>query len=353
MFKSTSLANRYLQQRHELITPTHPKRNQPEWIIARSLCHYRLFKLTDIPLNRRDSVLKLQIQQWSPFANPGSYQVWQGTQVQVWIWDQDQQFNLQKELVLKKVKVLPETILRPPSSRDNLCLVSCLEGIEGQIWKDGQLIGSRWWLQLPSQTEWDRFQRAHGLAAQIERPEPLEIPLSKRPWGRHKTSQAHLALGLRLAVLGISIAMTVSLTWYTVRIWQWQTAISQVEQQIEQLGEKVAPLLASRNQALLEQQHIQEISQFDTYPSQLELLSYVLQHLPSGALMVHWLYRAGRLSFTIEMEQPDPIFFVKTYEESPLFEDVKTEVGTGQYAKNLIISLRVLPKPISSLKEGK
>ncbi len=335
---------RYLQKRHELVTPEQRGKNRCEWVLCRSVCHYQLWSLTEIPASRRSSVLQLKMQQWSPFSEYDSYQVWQGGQVQVWIWDKQKQQQLLAETGIKKASLIPETLLRPKATTEVVQLVDSMEGIEGQIWKDGLLVGSRWWPQLPSQTEWEHFQRAHGLPALPQLPSVVEQPLLDRPWGRHtaRAGSQWTAVQERFAVLlGIAI-FTVFLTWEMVGIFKWKPALTTVRTQIEELTEKMAPILKARNQAMTDKQLIESQLALNPYPSQIELMTQVIEKLPGPeAKLLEWDYQTGVLSFTVEVNQPDPTFYVKTFQALPVFKEVKAKVGSGARANLIVISMEV------------
>ena len=52
----------------------------------------------------------------------------------------------------------PETLARV-GLKDGVRLVRCLEGFEGEAWRDGDLVASRWWPATPSAQEWNFFLR--------------------------------------------------------------------------------------------------------------------------------------------------------------------------------------------------
>lgn len=342
MYKQLFLPQRYLQSRHEVITPTGKRTGRREWIISRGLCHYRLFVLTDIPTARRESVLQLKIKQWSPFQDSASYPVWQGGRVQVWVWDKQLQQQTFKEIGLKKATILPETVLRARATTpDGIQLFECLEGVEGQIWQDGVLKGSRWWSQIPSVMEWVNFQRVHGLPASREVPPVLNQPLLERPWGRTKTRFERLNLYQEPigVILGAAVFITV-LTWQAVDFWKWQQATKQLQEQSEELNDSVVPLLTARNQALADRRYAEQLLAFNPYPSQLEVMAQIAQQLPRRETrLLEWTYQMGELRFTLETSQLDPTFYVKTFQAHPWFNQVQVE--TGRRANQIMISMQL------------
>lgn len=330
---------RYLQKRHEVVTPK-TKRHR-DWVISRSLCYYRLFSLTDIPAARRDSVLQLKIEQFSPFKDYASYIVWQGGQAQVWIWDNQQQQTLAMESGIKKTACLPETLLQKRCYQNTQQLLQCLEGFEGQVWKDGVLIGSHWWAQIPDETQWANFQRAHSLPAIDGVPDPIDEPLLKRPWGRSKKHFSRFRLYQERIWITLGAAIfSVVISWQLVSIWKLQQAIEPLQTEIDQLSEDIAPILSARNQAVADKQQVEKIRALALYPSQLELMTLVAEKLPRGnAKLIEWDYQTGELRFTIETSRVDHTFYVSTFQAIPLFSEVKAEAG--RQSNQIVISLRI------------
>ena len=345
MPKRIFLPPRYLQQRSELITPSKRSKNRPEWVMSRGLCYYHLFSLADIPIARRANVLQLKIKQWSPFAEYSHYNVWQGSQVQVWIWDKQEQEKLSNELGLKKFTVLPETVLRERPLDPNLVtirLIECLEGTEGQVWKEGLLLGSHWWPSIPSNIEWERFQRAHRIPVTSTVASIEQLPILERPWGRHKAVGGNRFIAYeKIGVVGGAIIFTILLSWQSAVLYKFKQSLERVQGDIQTLSEKITPILDHRNQTLNDKQKIEQLLKLSPSPSQLELLAQVAEKLPKDAKLSSWIYSQGALSFAIETPQPDPTFYVKTFQEIRDFKEVNAQSGSGKEVNQIVISLRI------------
>jgi len=344
MPKPVFLNQRYLQRHNDVVLPQKKKKGR-QWVVSRGLCHYHLFTLTDIPLARRESVLQLQIKQWSPFAKYGSYLVWRKGQVQVWIWNQQLQQDRCTEVGLKKVTVLPETILRPPPKGDAIQLVQCLEGVEGQFWKGGLLVGSRWWASSPSQTEWAHFQRAHALPANPTIPPIVEGQLLERPWGRTKKNIGQLAFLYQQSTWIILIAaiFTMLFSWQSVSIFKWQQALAQIQTQIDELNDSVGPILTSRTQALADKQRFDKLLTLNPYPSQLELMTQVAEQLSAKkARFNSWSYQMGQLKFTIQSsDRLDSTDYIRKFQSQRFFNEVKAQAKNN--SKQLVMNMDVKP----------
>lgn len=341
MFKPASTSQRYLHQRQQVIEPKN-KTGKREWIIARSLCFYRLFDLTTIPAARRSEALKLKIRQWTPLPQYANYIVWQDAIAQVWIWDAQLQTETQQALNLKSAYAIPETLIRP-KLEEGIQLVQCVEGVEAQYWQDGILKHSRWWSTEPSLKQWIDFQRICSLDIDTEIPQPLNSQLAAKPWGYHRTSLNTLALQQESLWILLGLAIFImTFAWYSVTIFKWQQAISQVEQEIEALNNDATPILTAKTQAIQNKQRVDKLINLNPYPYQLDLMGKIVENLPANQIQfITWRYELGKLYFTIEGDNLDPRQYVKAYEKVNWFESVKTE---NTYKTNqLVVSMQVKP----------
>lgn len=344
MSKRFFSTQRYLQKRNELVTPSTSKKGRREWVIARGLCYYRLFVLHDIPATRQETVLQLKIQQWSPFQDFGSYYVWQGDQVQVWIWDKLKQQNLFTEAGIKQATVIPETVLYNRQITDATLLNKCLDGFEGQIWRDSLLVGSRWWAQIPETREWINFQRMQGLAVNNEIPTVCEEPLQERPWQQKKNYAKHFNLFQESLIVTIgATVLTILLSWQITQILIWQQALEQVQAEVNELEDEITPILAARTLALENKTHFEHLLTINSYPSQIEMLTLVTEKLPDReeAKLLEWFYQMGKLRFIIEVKKVDPAFYIKALQTVPLFTEIKAQIGKGKGANRIVINMIV------------
>ncbi|MEK7990614.1 MAG: hypothetical protein VSS52_006375 [Thiotrichaceae bacterium] len=323
--RKSQSSQRYLHKRQEIIEPQ-ANTGKREWIIARSLCFYRLFDLTTIPAARRSEALKLKIRQWTPLSHYANYIVWQGAIAQVWIWDSAIQTEQQQELKIKSAYAIPETLLHA-KLQDGIQLIQCIEGVEAQYWQDDILKHSRWWATEPNLKQWSGFQRICSLAIDSDIPQPMDSPLLNKPWAYHRTSINTMALQQESLwiLLGLAI-FVVTLAWFSVKIIKWQQAITLIEQKIEALNNDATPILTAKTKAMQGKQAADKLIKLNPYPHQLDLMGQVIEALPSETVtLVAWRYELGKLSFTVEGDSLDPRKYVKAYERMNLFEDVKTE----------------------------
>ncbi len=311
-----------------------------QWIIARSLCLYRIFVLGDIPSGERKSALNLRIRQWSPFPETGRYVVWNGESAHVWIWDEVEQREAARKSGATS-RVFPETVMRGAPDRDTLRILSCTEGIEAQIWRQGRLAASRWWAEGPPHEEWPRFLAAHDLNPNTDIPEPEDTPLLDRPWGQSADGNPLLNLGIqRLCVFAVMAVLTFVLIWQGISVWRWQQAQGALADRIAALTEEAEPLLEARTRATRDRKVAERLLSLVSHPAQLELMAAVAEKLPRRKVfLAEWHYNQGNLSFTLEGKNPDPRYYVGTYQKMPHFKEVTAERGREQ--SQLVVRMKV------------
>ncbi len=98
--------------------------------------------------------------------------------LQAGVWSWDGAFIIETGQMARAVRVIPETLAR--SGYDNGArLIRCIDGLEGQVWRDSSLVASRWWPKTPAAREWQHFIRAAQAPldmAQGAAPTPCEAP---------------------------------------------------------------------------------------------------------------------------------------------------------------------------------
>ena len=335
---------RYFQKRQEVLSPSTGKKSKKEWVIARSLCHYRLFSLVDIPAARRESVLQLKIKQWSPFVNYNTYITWYREQAAVWLWNKDQQNAAFEEANIKKATIFPEPVLYERPQTDTVRLVACLDGVEGQVWRNNQLEGSRWWAKAPNLKEWVTFQRAYSLTPDVKVPEAVELNLLAKPWAKARGIVGQLGIQQEKLWVMLGLASFFAfVAWQGTAISQWKQATQQIQAKVETLTEEIHPILTARNQAIKDKQLGEKLVTLMTNPPQIALVTRVMEKLPKdNAKLVEWSYRIGELRFAVESSQLDPIFYVQTFQADPWFKEVEAKTGSGVRAKNMYVSLKIV-----------
>lgn len=343
MFKLNFSQARYLHTKKGVEQLPSVNYQAAQWIVARQLCYYHLFDLKEIPQNRWNEVFAHWLAQWSPLTDYGSYIVWRGHVAQVWIWQQSQVETEQQTLGIKAITVIPEPLLYSPmlsTPYSEIRLLACCEGVEGQLWQAGILIGSRWWQQPPPLKTWNRFLREHGQSSVTELPPLTTHAFLTKPWAKAKRLHANLGQFFESGAVAAVIACVALATWQWLSIVKLQDKIEQLLTQQTELQNQATPLVTYRNAALADKRIIEKIISFNALPQQLTLFATVAEKLPQQAKLVEWQYQSGRLRFTVEAPFIDPRFYVNTYQAIPMFKEVSSEMGRS--TNQIILTMQVI-----------
>jgi hypothetical protein len=138
-------------------------------VVARALCRFRHVDFGGLAHADRMPFLRTQLMAWAPFDD-SAYAIVTGPDAAVvFAWDQ-REFEQRARaagVAVRPRRVWPETLLLPRQP-DGPALRRCSLGVEGQVWRDGQLRASRWWPQVPDTAAWRNFQRSAGVPADAQ-----------------------------------------------------------------------------------------------------------------------------------------------------------------------------------------
>lgn len=324
-----------------------------QWVLARPLFRYARFDLASVPKAQRRQALELQIRQWLPSTSPGWYLVWDGDTAQIWAWDADlidaaiRAQNLRPE----NITIVPETLLRQ-QSKEGCILSPCLEGCEGQVWRDGTLAASRWWPQIPEAGEWRNFLRDAGRPLQPGDAAPPALQTETwlvRPWAVSVASK--LATPMpgaveRWWITLITLGLAGAIFWPAAQILKLNAAMAERNDELAVLNKNSTVVLEARRQALEAIDHIKQLQALSSYPSQLALLAKVADSLPkNGAYLREWDFQNGKLKFQIA--SPNKLAgsdIIKQIQSTGIFDSVLTTAGSE--ANNLALTMDVRPQSV-------
>lgn len=303
-------------------------------IIGRHDCYYNCFPMHDAPAQERRGILELKIRQWQPVVDADFNRVWQGGAVQVWCWP--------KQLTEPgKTPVVETRCYQQPDAADALRLLHCQQGVEGQIWRQQVLIASRWWRQTPTTTEWSNFQRSVGLIPGALPTTLQTLPLLVRPWGKNQQPQHEIVTPttearLWRAVLLIAVAL---LSWEGARVYRIQQEIASVKSQQHAVTQKIAPLLDARQQGLLAQQTIAQLTALAQSHKQLRLINDLSGKIDitGPTRLVSWEYRPGTISIVLANPRLDHTGVMQALSQLPWAKDIgfDAETRTGSITLNI------------------
>lgn len=294
--------------------------------------------------------MDLLVRQWAPFPKPGWYVLWDEGAAHVWAWDAERVDAEMRTAGLDPggARTIPETALHHGGG-EGARLATCLDGFEGQVWRDGRLTGSRWWPDLPAPGQWVGFQRDNGLSPDRQSnfiPQPVATTLADEPWARPLAAPLQAlpfreeGTVLRLMVVVLS-ATTI---WYGIQLAKVVLAKGEQERELRQLQLRSEPVLTARGQALEARARALALQGIlERFPDQGMLMAKVAEVLPKdGSTLREWDYANGRLRLVIAVAgKLGSSDFVKLFQATGVFRDV--EAIPSPDAGYLAVGMGVVP----------
>lgn len=327
-------ARRFLQGTEKTETPQ-LRFGTLQWVLTRPMYRFQIFDLAQVPSKNRAQALRLELAQWTPFANSDYYVGWHGAQALVWGWDAD---KVKQAIVAQghkpqRARILPETVLQTPL-QDGLCLTRCHEGYEGQLWREGQLERSRWWAQLPAQDEWLMFQRDAGIPPneqQTQPPVPRVNPLNVQPWVNETGSAGDQEVQLERLIIALGILLLLLPTfWYGFGLYKVQRSTAQLHDQQAELQREAEPITQARGQVLDYLARIDALRAIAPYPGQLALMAKIAEALPKDkSYLKDWDFQQGKLKVTVTSKSDiSATMLIGVLQQTGSFGDVKALPGS-------------------------
>ena len=290
-----------------------------QWVIARADCHYRRLDFSQLPVRQRASAAAVVVRRQEPAPGALHHIAWTGGIAHAWVWPEPD-----AGLLAGEAGWIPETLLRAKPDQDGPRLLAMMRGVEGQVWREGDLRASQWWPAPPDAAAWRRFLRAAGLAPETDDvPEPEALPWADRSWGDRPAGLPGSPAALeRLAwVAGIGI-VALGLGWQLAAQASWSFGQWRLDQQLTQLRAEATPLLEARERADAALQRLQGLQALATADSDYLLVAEVIEPLPADTRLLGWRREGDRLQVGLESGETDPRLFVSAFQEHPRLADV-------------------------------
>jgi len=319
------------------------------WILSRPLYRYVRFDLKSVPKPQRPQALALHIRQWSPFSRTGWYLLWDEDDALVWAWDAErvEAAVLENKLAQNSINIVPETLLHQCQEQGTY-LVSCMDGVEGQVWRHRSLISSRWWPKPPVIDEWVNFQRDAGShpGSQVSKvPVARPLNLGEVPWGKSVAQDGAAVYGAKVEawlVPFIALCLFATTMWYGAQWIKLRTANKTRATELETLNQQAAPIVTARSQALESLGRIKVLLALDPYPNLLVLLSKLAEVLPKdGPYLKEWEFLNGKLKILIA--SPNKLVtsdYIKLLQSTGFFNNIQAASTSDPY--NLTLNMDIL-----------
>lgn len=323
---------------------------RPQIIVGRDHCQYVCIKLSHIPKAKRENALRHQVELIANWVNTDYSVAWQDGVAQVWMWDRDELSLLVDEsnglvkAILQKPQLIAEVAYWEKPKSSGLYLFEAKNGFDLQFWCDGVLDASRWFFQLPSLMQVQRFERSIGLSPSVSLPEETIKPsLRGEPWAGINTnvlnnwvehSNQIVRFGLFALLLIASFQISSIARWYWVN-QEFLSAIKKVETSADKL-------LSARGEARRTAVEIHEIVSLFEMPDPLSSQLEIYQRLPAGLnlKLLAWERNIDKVEMQIEGRISNTLSLVRAFDHDGI-TDVRVEPlrEPNQY----LIRLRIEP----------
>lgn len=237
---------------------------------------------------------------WAPFDRPTYRVAWQGNDALTFAWDETGvRAMLDAVAAPAQVELLPETLMREPHRGSGVRVLNCVEGVEAQAWRDGAIVASRWWPQMPDADEALLWLRSLGSEAAdaTTLPPPVAVEWRRRPVQelqglvdlRSTTSRMErVAVGTTLVALaglgGVQAHQT----------WAAHAEREAVRSELDRQRREAAPVLAARDRAESAARELQALADQVTGVLPIELLQFLSDVLPPAGITLRELELTGR-----------------------------------------------------------
>ncbi|MBB6063620.1 hypothetical protein [Pseudoxanthomonas broegbernensis] len=325
-------------------------------LVARGLCLFVRVDASKAPDKERRNLAALAVRRAAPFPDPEFGVAWEADgQGAAWYWSRSRVQGLLAErgVHARRTEFVPEALYAGATGTgdDGIELLELHDGVEARVWRNARLVADRWWPAAPSAAEWQAFLRSAGLPGEASAGAPQALPaaLARQPWSRRGRPrmalsglsglERHLpraALGLGLVVVLVASVQLGSILRSRIDIWRAQQAA-------EALDEPLKRILAARESSDRDMASIAQVLALHNGRSSVVLLAEAARLLPGRDWQIRqWNQPTPeRIEVTLAMPDADPQKLVATWEESPMFADVTTDLLTR--SGEVVIRASVLP----------
>jgi hypothetical protein len=311
----------------------------PRLIIPRQYLFYLYVNLESVPHALRRNLIQQRLQQASPFANPASWTVEEGSSAQIWFWDDSLVRTRREQTPELPTSVLPESLLRSPFNQ-GFRLQPCLNGWEMQFWDAANLRHTRWLSLRPDARAQGDFVRTCGFSLdQVEWAEAdanlLPRPWNEKPfWSKENLTSEPVATKLIAGVLFAWVTLEFGMGLGT------QIKESYLASSVASQSEAMSDLVSQRDGALRQKEFNKAISDLTAAPTPLFIAAEVHQCLAAFEFSIlDWQYQRGQLVLVLQKEGLDTRALIESCAANPAFTDVRVEPGITPDQTRVLFSL--------------
>ncbi|MBK5920868.1 hypothetical protein CCR80_07460 [Rhodothalassium salexigens] len=293
-------------------------------VLPRAWCQFQ-FIPGDHRSARARQALHLKLHYRAPFETLGLHMAPGASGTAVWTWDQAAIADALARAGAGEggaagPDLIPESaVMAPGGAASGARLVCCLDGVEGQVWRDGVLRVSRWWRSRPAPGDWQAFLKAAGLGFEAGQPAPPpETPAwraqpvvdgSVRDWAPALVRARALSLA--------AIVLAAPAAYQAVQWGQGAWRAAAAERALAERREAARPLLAARRDSLAALRAIEAEAALGDEALLVRSLLEAVRALDGFRFHIQRLdYADGRLTLWIEdFGRQDGAALVQTLEQ--------------------------------------
>ena len=189
-------------------------------------------------------------------------------------------------------RFLPESLAREPI-KSGARLVECLEGFEGQIWHEENLVSSRWWPAKPAKKEWLAFLRAVETEVDVvnfELPSIESVPFRRDIpiWDVSRDRVEQILSPSMLLILGMSI-LSCFAVYLSSQIIHYGAEINRHNLKIESVSKETEIVISQRNQALRNMKYTKKFEGLGHKGGVIMALAQITEVIKESDLKLSWV----------------------------------------------------------------
>lgn len=268
-----------------------------QWVVPRGECQYRRHDFSALTARQRQAAAALHVKRYLPTSESLARIGWLDGIAHFWIWEKPL-----PAVIRSRQKWLPESALRRPMLPNGLHLLKCERGLEGQAWRDGNLMASQWWPMAPDIDDWHRFLRSAGLPVDQAPavPSVQNAPLLAYPWPQMQPVRSGQLANAEFLIWVTSFCLLAAAAgWQASSLQEWRKLRAAQEVELATLRAQAGPILEARERAEAAVARLQEMQSMLQGVSDYDLIADMVRPLPAGTRLLNYTRETGKLQATV------------------------------------------------------
>lgn len=256
----------------------------------------------------------------------------------MWYWSRGRIAELLAGQRARRIEFVPEALYTGGVREDGHELLALANGVEGRLWKQGDLVANRWWPVAPDADAWRAFLRSAGIATTATdpatTPAPMAAPIGAQRWsaGARRPGKQLPLSGLAAyapqAAVAAGLALLLLYSFQVGNIIRSQIDVWRARAASQDLDASLERILAARESADRDLAAVRQVLQLRAGRPQLQLLAEATRLLPGNDWqIVRWNQPTPeRVELVLNLPGANPEQLVSAWEASAMFTGVTTEL---------------------------